>query len=149
METKGMTKTSQMLERMYKNVKMGASSTIDLMDKVDSEALRGEMTSQIAKLEDFSKKISDMLHSEGEKPKEENIVTKLSSKMGIKMNTMIDSTTSHIAQMMMEGYTMGITEMTKDIREFENTNVSEDTLRLARDIVSYYEDCFEKMKSFL
>ena len=69
--------------------------------------------------------------------------------MGINMNTMMDSTSSHIAEMMMEGYTMGITDMTKDIREYENTKASESSLKLARDIVSYHEECFKKMKSFL
>ena len=149
METKEMTKTASLLDRMYKNVKMGADSIITLMPKVADEEMKSELTSQLSKLEGFAKSISDMLHGEGEKPKEENIVTKLSSKMGISMNAMIDSTRSHIAEMMMEGYTMGITDMTKDIREYENTNASEASLKLAREIVKFHEECFEKMKSFL
>ena len=141
--------TVEFLDRMYKNVKMGSDSIINLMPKVKDEALRTEMTSELSQLEKYSSKIGDMLHDQGVKPKEENIVTKTMSKMGINMNTMIDSTSSHIAEMMMEGYTMGITDMTKDIRHYENTKASEDSLKLARDIVRFHEDSFEKMKSYL
>ena len=141
--------TAELLNRMYKNVKMGSDSIINLMPKVKDEALRTEMTKELSRLEGFSSEIGKMLRAGGKKPKEEGIVSKLSSKMGINMNTMIDSTSSHIAEMMIEGYTMGITDMTKDIRERENTKVSEASLKLAREIVAFEEDSFSKMKRFL
>ena len=60
--------TVDFLDRMYKNVKMGSDSIINLMPKVKDEALRTEMTSELAQLEKYSSKIGDMLHSEGVKP---------------------------------------------------------------------------------
>ena len=149
MATETKNETAELLDRMYKNVKMGSDSIINLMPKVKDEALRTEMTKQLSRLEGFSSEIGKMLRAEGGKPKEEGIVSKISSKMGVSMNTMIDSTSSHIAEMMMEGYTMGITDMTKDIRERENTTVSEASLKLARDIVAFEEDSFTSMKKFL
>ena len=147
--TKQKNSTAALLDRMYKNVKMGADSIINLMPKVQREELRTEMTAELSKLEEYSSQISKMIREEGVEAKEENVVSKMASKMGMAMNTMIDSTTSHIAEMMMEGYTMGITDMTKDIREYENTTASEASLKLARDIVNYYERSYDKMKSFL
>ena len=149
METERNNDTAQFLDRMYKNVKMGAESIVNLMPKVKDDALRSEMTVELSKLEGYSSEIGKMLYAEGKTPKEEGAVAKLSSKMGININTMLDSTRSHIAEMMMEGYTMGITDMTKDIRERENTNVSEASLKLAREIVAFQEDSFSKMKKFL
>ncbi len=149
METKTNNATADLLDRMYKNVKMGSDSIINLMPKVKDETLRTEMTGELSQLEEYSSKIGKMLHEEGRTPKEENMMTKAMSKMGISMNTMIDSTSSHIAEMMMEGYTMGITDMTKDIREYENTKASEASLKLARDIVRFHEKSFETMKSYL
>jgi len=147
--TKANNSTAALLDRMYKNVKMGADSIINLMPKVQDERLRTEMTTELSELEKYSEQISKMLSDEGAEAKEENIVSRMSAKMGMAMNTMIDSTTSHIAEMMMEGYTMGITDMTKDIREYENTKASEASLKLAREIVSFHERSFDKMKSFL
>ena len=141
--------TADFLDRMYKNVKMGSESILTLMPKVKNDGLRSEMTKELSTLESYSSKITVMLHDEGRAPKEENIVTRLSSKMGISVNAMMDSTTSHIAEMMMEGYTMGITDMTKDIREAEKTMASEASLKLAREIVAFHEDSFSEMKKFL
>ena len=151
METMEKTKsvTAALLDRMYKNVKMGADSIINIMPKVESEELRTELTSELNTLEGYADRIKKMLSDEGAEAKEEGIVSRLSAKMGMAMNTMMDSTTSHIAEMMMEGYTMGITDMTKDIREYENTKASEASLSLAREIVAYHESAFSKMKEFL
>ncbi|MBR2387679.1 MAG: hypothetical protein IKB02_02815 [Clostridia bacterium] len=149
METERKNETADFLDRMYKNVKMGSESIITLMPKVKDDGLRSEMTAELSKLDGYTAKICDLLGKEGRAPKEENIVTRLSSKMGINMNTMLDSTSSHIAEMMMEGYTMGITDMTKDIREAERSKASEASLKLAREIVSFHEDSFSQMKKFL
>ena len=140
---------AELLDKMYKNVKMGSDSMINVMSRVSDEGLRRELTSQLAKYEDYSKLVSQMIYERGGKPKEENIVTKLSAKMGMAMNTMTDSTTSHIAQMVIEGATMGMTDMTTTLREYENTNCSEDALRLARDIATFEDNSIEKLKKFL
>ena len=149
METERKNETADFLDRMYKNVKMGAESIITLMPKVKDEGLRSEMTSELSALDGYSSEICNMLKKEGRAPKEENIVTRVSAKLGMNMSTMMDSTTSHIAKMMMEGYTMGITDMTKDIREAERSKASEASLGLAREIVSFHEESFSEMKKFL
>lgn len=141
--------TSDMLDKMYKNVKMGSDSIVNLMSKVSDEKLRQEMTNELDRYEKYAKDIENIIYDNGGKPKEENPMTKFSAKMGMAMNTMIDSTPSHIAEMMIEGYAMGISDMTKLIREYENTSVPEKLLSLARGIVSFEENSFEKMKSFL
>ena len=149
METERRNETADFLDRMYKNVKMGSESIITLMPKVKDEGLRSEMTSELSALDGYSSEICNMLKKEGRAPKEENIVTRVSAKLGMNMSTMMDSTASHIAEMMMEGYTMGITDMTKDIREAERSKASEASLKLAREIVSFHEDSFSEMKKFL
>ena len=148
-ETQAKNETADLLYRMYKNVKMGTESIVTLMPRVTDEAMRAEMTKELSRLEGFSSKIDGMLRDEGVKPKEEGIVSRLSSKMAINMSTMIDASVSHIAEMLMEGYTAGISEMTKDIRESENTTASEASLKLARDIVAFEEKSFSEMKRFL
>jgi len=43
-------------------------------------------------------------------------------KGNIKMNTLIDSTDSHIAQMVIQGSTMGVTQMTKLLHSSEGAD---------------------------
>lgn len=148
-ESKNLQATKSFADELYKNVKMGAESIIDLMPKVRDRAMRSEMTAELERYEGFAKELRDILFSEGEEPKEESFMSKLGVKMGVMVNTMIDESTSHIADMMIQGATMGITSATKLIREYENTNCSEKVLSLARESVKYQEESIERLKKFL
>jgi len=140
---------AELLDKMYKNVKMGSDSMINIMNKVGDDGLRKELTNQLDEYEKYSNRISKMIYDCGGKPKEENIVTRLGAKMGMAMNTMTDTTTSHIAQMVIEGATMGMTDMTTAVREYENTNCSEGTLKLAREIAEFEDKSIDKLKKYL
>ena len=138
--------TTVLLADLYKNVKMGSDSIVNIMDKVKNDDLRQEMTAQLNRYEEFAKKIGKLLYEEGATPTEEGVMAKMGAKIGMAMNTMMDSTTSHIAQLMIEGATMGITENTRLIREYENKNCSEKSLAIARQTVKFMEDSVERMK---
>ena len=90
-----------------------------------------------------------MIYDTGSKPKEENPVTRFSAKVGMAMNTMVDSGTSHLAQMVIEGATMGITDLTRQVREHENTTCSESALSMAKDIIRFEEATVSTMKQYL
>ena len=141
--------TKKLLDDLYKNVKMGADSIIDLMPKVGDEEMKSELTSELEKYDSFAKEIKNMLLDMGEEAKDESIFAKLGTKMSVTMNTLMDSTTSHIAEMMIQGGTMGITDATKSLREYENTSCSEEALDLAKRIIKYEEDTVERLKEFL
>lgn len=141
--------TKSFLDELYKNIKMGADSIIDLMPKVSDRRLREEMTSELEHYEGFAGKIRSLLFDIDEEPREESFMSRLGVKMGVAMNTMMDDTASHIADMMIQGATMGITSTTKLIRESENTPCSEQALALARRIVEYEEESIERLKEFL
>ena len=142
-------KTVTLLEAVYKNVKMASDSLIDLMPKVKDEKLKSEMTVELSTYEAFASRAAKLLNEAGGKPREEGVLTKLSAKMGTAMNTMRDSTSSHLAGMIIEGATMGVNDMYKQIREAENTNASESALRLARDVCAYEEKTIEDLKAYL
>lgn len=141
--------TLKLLEALYKNVRMGADSIIDIMPKTVDEDLRNELTSELERYGEFSKKIESAILDMGEDAKDQGVLAKLGTKMSVAMNTMMDSTTSHIAEMMIQGGTMGITDATKLLREYESTSCSENALSLAREIIKYEEDTVERLKKFL
>ena len=149
METTEKSSTQEFLGELYKNVKMGSDSIVNIMPKVTGKELRQELTAELNRYEEFAKEIANEITASGNDPKEDNILAKLGAKVGMAMNTMMDSTDSHIAQMMIEGATMGITENTKLIHEYENKHCSERSLKLARETVRFMEDTVERMKNYL
>ena len=141
--------TKKLLDALYKNVKMGSDSIIDLMPKVSDQNMRDELTSELEEYDGFAQEIKNMLLDMGEEAKDEGVFAKLGTKMSVAMNTMVDSTASHIAEMMIQGNTMGVTDATKALREYENTSCSEKALTLAKKIIKYEEDSIERLKKFL
>ncbi len=141
--------TATLLQAIYKNVKMAGDSILTLMPKIKDAKLKNDLTVQLSVYEAYASRAAKLLAEEGAKPEEEGTVTKLASKWGSMMNTMIDSTSTHIAEMIVEGATMGVNDMLKQIRESENTPVSESAMKLARDVCAYEEKTIEEMKEYL
>lgn len=141
--------TETLLGEMYKMTKMGADSITDILSRTKTGAFRDELTRQLDGYEKYAKQMADALYDKGEEPKEENIMKKMGAKIGTAMNTMSDSSESHLAQMVIEGDTMGITEMTRLVRENENGNCSEESLALSREVIRFLEDSVERTKKFL
>lgn len=141
--------TATLLQAVYKNVKMGGESLLNLMSRVKDEELKRAMTVQLSVYEAFASRAAKLLGEEGVKPEEEGVVTKLSAKWGMAMNTMMDSTSTHLAEMIIEGATMGVNDLIREIRDKENTDASEDSLRLARDVCAFEEKTIEEMKAYL
>lgn len=144
-----MTREVELLEEVYKNEKMGSDSILKVIPTASNEKFRAALTKQLTGYEEYAEKAKQMLANHGYKAKEENPMTKLWASIGVKMNAMMDSSDSHLAQMVVEGSTMGVTDTLKLLRENENSGVCEKSLRLLRDIISFEEKNVEIMKSFI
>ena len=96
----------------------------------------------------FEKYIDEykQLQEMGESPEEEGMVSRLMAKMGVTMNTVIDKTSSHIAQMIIEGCVMGITDLQKRLNDGRDYKKAE---ALARRLISFEEDTAERMRVYL
>ena len=144
-----MTKEAEMLEQLYKNVKMGSDSIIKLLNKVSDSKFKTDLTDQLNGYESFASKAKARLKEMGAEAKEENVMVKLWSSIGMTMSTLTDSTDSHLAQMVAEGSTMGITDGIKLLRDYENTDVSEYALKLVREVIEFEERNLERAKKYI
>lgn len=138
--------TAELLKAVYKNVKMASDSILNLMPKVKDEKMKSDMTVQLSAFEAFASRAAKLLGEEGVKPEEESMMTRMSAKWGTMMNTMRDSTSTHLAEMLIEGATMGVNDMMREMRDAENSTVSESALRLARDVCAYEEKIVGDMR---
>ena len=144
-----MTKEAEMLEQLYKNVKMGSDSIVKLLGKVSDSEFKTDLTDQLNGYESFAAKAKSRLKELGYAAKEENAMVKLWSSIGMTVSTFTDSTDSHIAQMVAEGSTMGVTDGIKLLRDYENSCVSEGALKLVRDVIEFEEKNLERAKSYI
>ena len=62
---------------------------------------------------------------------------------------MMDTSLSHIAEMMIQGSNMGIIEMNKCINTCERGGCEGGAVKLAQDIVEFEQQNLERMKKYL
>ena len=134
-------KNEELLNEVYKNTKMGGDSIIDLLDKVSDNGLRSEMTDELSVYRRCAKEASEKLGERGLKPKELPMTAKMGAKMGMVMNTMLDTTTSHLAEMMINGATMGIIDLEKKLNDGGGG--------VARDVLRYEKETVERLGQYL
>lgn len=141
--------TADLLDSIYKNVKMGTDSINTVLPKVSNEFMKRDMTAQLENYSGFASRAATLLQEYGRKPEEEAITKKLSAKFGIAVNTMIDSTPSHIADMIIKGANMGIQEMETQITTGKMLNCDPKAISLAEDIITFEKESAAKMKPYL
>lgn len=137
----------KLLSEMYKNVKMGQENIASVIPKVDDKFMLRVLTARLEQFGAYSQKISDMMHEHGWEPKEPSAAAKLGAKAGIAVNTLTDSTPSHIAEMFIKGSKMGITKL-EDARR-STVDCGESTIRLCDDIIENERRDRQKMEKFL
>ncbi len=142
-------KTGELASAVYKNVKMGSELIVTMMPKISSQQLKSDVTQQLADYEKYAEKAKKLVCKAGEEPKEESVLSKWMAKMGIQMNTMTDSTTSHLAEMMIEGSTMNVNDLLRKIHEAEIYDGGSAEMSLAREIVNFEERNIENLKEYL
>ena len=84
------------MSEIYKNTKMGADAIINLLPSVKDDALRSAMTRQLDGYEKYAARAAKHLEELGVCPKEENWFTRISAKLGMAFNTMMEGRTTFI-----------------------------------------------------
>lgn len=138
-----------MAEEMHKNVTMGADSYLHMLPHVKDDRIKTDITAAMCYYEKLAGKIKEVLREGGGEPKEGSMMAKMSARAGITMNTAMDNTDSHIAQMLIEGCTMSITTATKLVNHAEGKEGTEELREMCRDWAKFEEDHIEALKKFL
>ena len=141
-----MDQNENLLQEVYKNVKMGSDSIINLIDQVEDSGLRSEMSRELGKYQRFAADTTARLEERGLKPKELPMTAKLGAKMGMAFNTMLDTTTSHLSEMMINGANMGIVKLEKKLNHGE---YSASSRALAEEVVDFEKKTIDNLTSFL
>lgn len=135
------------LDELNKGACMGRDAIHFILDKVKDEALRQELNIQYGKYKEISEKINQLYPEYSEKePHETNAMNKAMTWYGIEMKTMMDDSTSKIAELLLQGTNMGIIEGRKLLN---HKDTDPKIHALVQEYVDMQEDAVEKLKSFL
>ena len=135
------------LDELSKGACMGRDAIHFIMDKVEDEKLKKELDRQYREYKEISEEISKIYpeYSEDE-PHKTSAMNKMMTWYGIEMKTLIDSSTSKIAELLMQGTNMGIIEGRRLLNQKET---NEEINKLVEKYVEVQETAVEKLKPFL
>lgn len=145
-----MNENMELLNFVYENAKMGMHSLNNLSDILRNKdnKIKGLIEDELKEYNSFLKESEKLLKKNKIEPKKTNLMAKISSKMGIAMETMKDNSDPAIASMIIEGLTMGIVEMETKIENYKKL-VDKKILKLSTKFLKFQEEEIEKLKTFM
>jgi hypothetical protein len=118
-----------------------------VLGKATNKNFENDLHKQLKDYQELADKSKSQLLVNGAEVKDKSFYDKAMMKGNVKMNTMIDSSDSHIAQMVIQGSTMGVTQMTKLIHASKNADGA--STDIAKEFVKKEEENIEIMKNYL
>lgn len=142
-----MDQTARLARTVSETARMGISAIDMLLLKVEDETMREELFREKRGYEKCDRKADEIMADYGVKAKNAGPLSKAGTWMGIQMDTLTDRTNSHIADMLIQGSTMGVIELTR--AESENPQAGENAKALAREYLAGENESIERLKKFL
>lgn len=136
-----------LLEKTYQNASIGITAIEAVLNKAKDTELNSALYKQLGDYQELADKSKSQLQKNGAQVKDNPLYEKVMMKGNVKLNTLIDSSQSHIAQMVIQGSTMGVTQMTKLLHESKNADGV--CCEIAKEFIKKEEDNIEVMKKFL
>ena len=115
-----MNENAELLNYVYQNSQMGVESIDRILDLTEDESFREVLKEQQKDYMRFHEKAREKLHENGFDEKGLNSFEKMRTYLMINMQTLTDQSVSHIAKMMIQGSSMGITEALQKLHQYEN-----------------------------
>ena len=145
-----MNENMELLNFVYENAEMGVhtlNNLSDILRKKDNK-IKGLIEDELKEYNNFLKESEKLLKKNKLGYKKTNLMSKISSKMGIAMETMKDNSDPAIASMVIEGLTIGIVEMETKIENYKKL-VDKKILKLSTKFLKFQEEEIEKLKTFM
>lgn len=135
------------LDESYRNTLMGREAINMVIGKVEDDELALDLNRQACKFVQLEDKIRKEYQKAQAQPPEESLMERTMLWGGIQMNTLLNASTEHLADMMIQGNTKGITELMKVVKA--NKGVQREYYEMAQEIMDFEEKNIEKLKAYL
>ncbi len=145
-----MDENKELLTLIYQDADMGISSLTTLirrLNKTDNK-IKKVVEGELKGYEEFLKKTKKMMKEYKFDIDKKSIVSKLGSTMGINMEFMKDNSDSRVADMLIQGFTMGVLSISKKIDNFSG-DAKKDIINLAKDFRKFQQENVEMLKKYL
>lgn len=138
----------EILNNLYKNAHIALQSINDLNEELTDEKFKKELKEEYEGYEKIIGEISSLMKSNGIEPKDIGTFKKMMLKASVKMNTAKSDNRSDVAEMMIKGTVMGITDIYRELDEQKDI-IAPEVKELATKLASLEEGYEERLKQYL
>ncbi len=140
----------ELLTHIYETAEMGSYTITTLINKIKSKEnkIKFVLEKEIKEYEKYLKAAEKLLIKNNVTPKNSSFMAKMGSNIGIMKETMMDNSDAALAQMLIEGITMGVTVIGAKVSSYKKI-ADRKVLKLANDFLTFQEDEIERLKAFI
>ncbi len=136
------------INEVYKNAHVALQAISNVLDSVEDASFKKELLYEYKGYENLISEITSYMAEKGYETKELGTMKKVMMKTGIKMNTAFNDSVSHIAEIMIKGTVMGITELCSLLNDVTE-KIDEEVITFAKKLKTLEEQYEERLKKFL
>ncbi|MBD5523169.1 MAG: hypothetical protein HDR04_01860 [Lachnospiraceae bacterium] len=138
---------AKILWEVQRNTEMGMTAIDTILDKIGNDDFSLQLARQSLQYSEIHNKALDqILRDEGEVYRGSQIADMM-LKGSIHANTAFNVSREHLAEMMIQGSSRGITSMWKAMKH--NGLATDEAVELAQELVDFEQKNIEKLKEFL
>ena len=138
----------EMLNYIHQNSEMGQDTLHRLQGMVKDTRFKGLLDSQFQEYKKIFDQSEQKIKSRGSEAKELRPFSKITTYVTLNMETLTDKSPSHISEMLIQGSTMGIIDITKKLKEY-GTSAAQDVVDLGNQLLQFEQQNVEECKQFL
>lgn len=138
---------TELLNFIYQNSQMGVITIKQLIDIAEEENFKKHLESQLNEYQLINDESQKLLNENGHDEKGINMFEKIRTYLMINMQTLVDKSSSHIAEMLIIGSNMGIINSVKNIKKYQNAKT--EIISLMERLLRFEENNVQELKQFL
>lgn len=137
----------QVLKEIQKAAKRSLNTIHTISEKVYDDALALDLNRQALKYTEIENKTSKYLLSHKEKPYSPKAMDKVKTFCEVQAGTLLNTSTGHIAEMMILGNSKGMIQMYKTLSR--NEDAGQYAMEMAKEFVDFEEKNIERLREYL
>ena len=138
---------AQMLNHIYQSTQMGRESILSVLRHTEQYDFCQALQQQMSEYEQLNDQARKIMQNKGIDPEALSPLVKFNAQLVGSIKSGVNDSTSHIAEMMIQGNTKGVNESIKQLNDYKAAD--EEVRALAEKLLATEKNNIEQMKGFL
>lgn len=135
------------LNETYRNSRHAVEAINTVISKVEDEDLALDLNRQAVRFLSFEDKVAEKIRQANRHPEEASVMDKAKRWTSMQANTVLNTSTEHLADLMIQNNTRGITSLMKTVKA--NKGAQKEYCELAEELMDFEEKNIHRLKTYL